>query len=338
MPLALKTLGPTLVTLALCGALLAGGVGEAPWDLEPPAPVETDAPVHVGDLEGLACASCHEAVANEWASSMHAFAWIDPIYQEALAGARRPESCTACHVPAPLHARGLDERPRARTEDLRFGVSCQACHLDAEGTVLGPRGAPNGAHPSKRAESFVGAGTNALCSACHATFVGPVLGVARDFEEAGLAAEGATCVGCHMAPLERSWGREQDGSEAPVRAGRSHALQTPRDPSFLRRAFGLTASERSGVTVLEVANRAGHRVPGLIGRSLHIEAVLLDAAGAELGRGELWVDSEDPLPVRGSLRIEIPGRGRTLRVRGRHVDPRLLEPVPFLDEELTLGA
>lgn len=324
--------------LLLLAAAAAGG--EDP-PLLPPAPIDGDERVHVGDLAALDCARCHAAVAEEWAATLHAYAWTDHLYQEELAGRRKPQSCHGCHIPQPVHVTGLDQKPVAREHDLHLGVTCVACHGGPDGLILGPRGTPTDAHASRRAETFVGAGSNALCASCHATFVGPVLGVARDFAGSARAAAGGSCVDCHMATVERSFALTpaEDGGAgvaAPVRQGRSHALQTPRDPAFLRRAFGWTAQRSEGRSLLKVRNLAGHRVPGLIGREILLDIELMDAAGVMLARRELRFDAEEPLATDEVRAVEFDGDGARLRVRGRHVDPRLARPVEFLELELAL--
>ncbi|HVS17209.1 MAG TPA: hypothetical protein VMT18_01325, partial [Planctomycetota bacterium] len=221
------------------------------------------------------------------------------------------------------------------------GVTCVACHQGPDGEILGPHGTPTDAHASRRAETFVGAGTNALCATCHGTFVGPVIGLARDFADSARAAAGGSCVECHMAEVERSFALTpaEDGGEptaSPVRKGRSHALQTPRDPAFLRRAFGLTAALEGGRAVLRVENRAGHRVPGLIGRELTLTATLFDDAGVELESRALEIDAAVPLETDETRTLEFSAGGARVRVRGTHGDPRLLQPVGFLELELEL--
>lgn len=325
------------IVCTLAALVVARGLDEP---LAPPAPIDGEERVHVGDLAGLDCARCHAAVAEEWAATLHAYAWQDQVYQEELAGRRKPQSCHACHIPEPVHVTGLDQKPVARADDLHLGVTCVSCHAGPDGEILGPRGTPTDAHASRRAETFVGAGSNALCTSCHATFVGPVLGVARDFAESARAASGGSCVECHMAEVERPFAvtPAAEGGEpvaAPVRRGRSHALQTPRDPAFLRRAFGWTALRSEGRSTLRVQNLAGHRVPGLIGREILLDIELLDAAGATLARRELRFDAEEPLSTDEVRVVEFEGAGARLRVRGRHVDPRLTQPVEFLDRELT---
>jgi hypothetical protein len=176
-----------------------------------------------------------------------------------------------------------------------------------------------------------GAGADALCAACHATNIGPVIGVAKDFLASGQAERGKSCVGCHMAPIERRWA---EGEEVPLRKGRSHALQTPRDPAFLRRAFALGLETDASGSSLVITNEAGHRVPGLIGREILFSATLLDGSGNVLVERELQIDSRSYLPVDGQRRIDFQRKGSSVRITGSHVDPRSPEPMTFLDQEL----
>jgi hypothetical protein len=147
-----------------------------------------------------------------------------------------------------------------------------------------------------------------------------------------------------MAAIERRWASEgappADGAstgEVQVRPGRSHALQTPRDPAFLRRAFEPSLSVEGAKSVVLIANRAGHRVPGLIGRSIEFKAELLDAGGKTVGQGALTIDTRSYLPVEDRVRIEIEGVGAAVRLIGLHHDPRLEKPVQFMDERLEPG-
>jgi len=307
---------------------LAAALGDDDaWTLPHPAPVIT-IPAEAPELGSYGCASCHADVAAEWVGSAHGLSWLDRDYQESLTTKRVPASCHACHVPEPLLAGGeLAPRVDAREDDLHLGVRCETCHLGPEGSILGPQGLATDAHASVRSEHFVGAGSTALCASCHSTNIGPVIGVAKDFETAEMAARGLTCVGCHMGPVERRW-----ADDGEVRAARSHALQTPRDPAFLRLAFGLTVRAEGGSVHLDVANQAGHRVPGLVGRQITLRAELLDDAGATVASGELRIDERRYLPVDGSKSIELSGAGTTVRVVGLHQDPRAKEAVTFLDE------
>ena len=315
--------------LAVVLSILGASVED--WPLAPPEPQIHFRPEKLEGLENHACASCHAEVADEWASSAHGLAWQDEQYQRALEETRRPESCRACHVPEPLLANdSLVERIEARQDARDFGISCESCHLGKGGTMLGPRGTPVEAHPSRASEVFAGSGSNALCILCHSTTIGPVIGVAKDFTSSGQAERGRACVGCHMAPVERAW-----ASGAPQRVGRSHALQTPRDPAFLRRAFELRWQTAAGENRLVIENRAGHRVPGLVGRRIDFQVEVLDPRGSIVEIVEATIDERAFLPVDGSREIPLTKPGSSLHVVGRHTDPRAEEPLTFLDERLS---
>ncbi len=134
-----------------------------------------------------------------------------------------------------------------------------------------------------------------------------------------------------MAPVERRWA---DGADVPVRVGRSHALQTPRDPSFLRRAFEVAWRVDGGRSRVVVTNRAGHRVPGLIGREIMLRAEVLDEAGAPIEEAELKIDIAAYLPWSASVEIPLESTQAVVHLVGHHLDPRAEAPVLFLDERL----
>lgn len=357
-----------LVSLALTGLLTAFALStpqDAPEDAPQDAPAAVDEavpeapttidgrPTHLEGWQDMRCASCHETIAEEWATTLHAQAWIDERYQEAVKKKRRPQSCYGCHIPEPVHsgAIGRKLRPRQDTEQdpHHHGVSCKTCHLGPDGVMLGPyESSPeneiSGAHDSRQGVSFIeGPGRDALCINCHRTNVGPVIGIAKDFEQTRQADLGRSCVGCHMPEVTRSMAvvTKDDGTiyTAPEREGRAHTLRTPRDPGFLARAFDLTPTRTQSGATLAIANDAGHRVPGLKTRSMTFVVTALDEAGAELGTAELMIDSESPLLVGTPQYVLVDTGGKraaTLAVRGTHTWVGPPEPVVFLDEVLGL--
>lgn len=221
-----------------------------------------------------------------------------------------------------------------REDDPHLGVDCASCHRGPDGGILGPFGAVTEAHPSTRSEHFTGAGSNALCLACHSRTIGPVIGLGRDFEEAELGERGYRCIDCHMAPIER---RLAEGEELPLRQGRSHRLQTPRDPAFLRQAFAIEVEAEGEVLRVSIANRAGHRVPGLTDRVLRFTLELLDSSETVLDSFPLEVSRREPLELGRSLRVELPRAGAVrLRIVGRHEAASLLSPVTFLERVIEL--
>jgi hypothetical protein len=88
------------------------------------------------------------------------------------------------------------------------------------------------------------------------------VGIAKDFEQAKMAERDRSCVGCHTHRVEMKFAARHGGEDPPARKGRSHAIQTPRDPGFLRRAFDLSLTVDGGKSKVTVTNQAGHRVPG----------------------------------------------------------------------------
>jgi len=327
----------THALVGLCGLLIVT-ITEDPWELSHPEPAGTGKTAVLDRLEEISCNECHGDVVEEWAATSHALAWVDELYQDELEGRRKPAACHGCHIPELLHGEKFGQRPAPRAGDPHFAVSCEACHLHPDGTVLGPFGAPSDAHPTRASETMIGAGSNALCAACHSTNIGPVVGLVKDFERSRSAAAGGSCVGCHMAPRAARSAADSEAATAPERSVRSHALQTPRDPSFLRRAFSLQVRADSKRTVVVLLNEAGHRVPGLMGRDLDLEAEVLDRDGAVLGSGELRINTRAFLPVDESLELPVEARGHAVRVRGVHHDPLSGLAIPFLDEVLETPA
>jgi len=334
-----------LALLALAAGPQEDGGTPAEWQARL---VDTGRSARLDALEGDTCLACHREVGEEWRASMHALAWQDERYQHELKSIRRKKSCYGCHVPVALAAADRGARPEPREELRHLGVHCTSCHLAADGaTVLGPRGLATDAHPSERSELFDHERGSALCVQCHDTTVGPVIGVAKDFVDTEQTELGLSCVGCHMPGLERPWANAPDvaqgaGAEAdsawPARPARSHRLMTPRDPEFLAEAFLFRAKTDDGRTVLEIENQCGHRVPGLLERSITFRAKVRDAAGGAAGAAELVIDSRAFLPVEASLELEVEAEGATLELEGWHRAPGAREPVLFLERRFALGS
>lgn len=327
-------------TVALVCALALAALGPDEDELTDPAPAIALDPPAVPEPESVRCAECHLETAREWAETAHAIAWVDEHYREAIADRKRPELCASCHIPEPLLATGeLPRQPQAREDALEprdHGITCTSCHAGADGVVLGPHGKETPAHATAKSAFMTAERSPEMCALCHKTNIGPVVGIAKDYEGSAAAEAGTTCVDCHMRPVERRWANLPDGGEDPAvepRIGRSHALQTPRDPGFLKRAFALEWSVADGKTKVVVKNRAGHRVPGLQGREMRFAFEAL-AAGAPVGSAELLLDTRSYLPVDGELSVAIDGAADAVRVKATHLDPRAGEPVVFLDGDV----
>jgi hypothetical protein len=217
-----------------------------------------------------------------------------------------------------------------RADGRDLGISCEACHLGPDGAMLGATGAETSAHKSAKSE-HMSEKSSAMCAVCHSTNIGPVVGIAKDFVAAKLEEKGKSCVGCHMAVVER---KPSDGA---AHAGRSHEIQTPRDPTFLARAFEPSVRLEGGKTIVVLKNKAGHRIPGLIGRKIEFQVEVLAADGKPAAKGSLVLDTKNYLPVEKSSEIAVAATGKSVHVRGLHHDPRAEKPVDFLDVTLEPG-
>jgi len=300
-----------LASLALASALAPRAAGAFPKSGTADEPVAVWPP-HPA-LAALDCARCHAEVAREWAHSAHAHAWTNPHYQAELATLRRPDSCHPCHAPQPLSERALGAAPLVRgerDEPRAHGVSCASCHAGPDGAWLGPTGTPTSAHATLRSERLLAPGVDELCASCHATTIGPVIALASDFRDGGPRAAGASCVGCHIPERAHSIEPEDvsaaSSASAPARLVLSHALRGPSDADFLRSAFELgVRAQRPGALELELHNRAGHRVPGLVGRVLSFELHALAADGTRLASTRAELTARDPLPVAARLELAL---------------------------------
>jgi hypothetical protein len=220
--------------------------------------------------------------------------------------------------------------------DAHFGASSETCHRGADGEILGPYRAPRDAHVSRKHASFLLESRSARYIACHATSAGPVIGIAKDFADGPAGMAEKISLECRMAPVDRPAAIVDGQPPFASRAGRSHALRTPRDPTFLRRAFDIRTRPRGVVVAPVVGNACGHRVPGRIGRVITPSAELLDAAGAIAAEGRHAIERKRSLAADGQVEIELRGAGTRARVVGLHDPPALPREVRFLEPLLEL--
>lgn len=299
---------------AWCGT--GDGVGAA---VQPGAPVAVHAAHRRAPQD---CAACHREIHGEWADSAHARAFTHDAYQAALARRQRPELCMPCHAPASVLDR-LGRMPELRAADREHGITCIACHGRGD-AILGPYGAETEAHPGGKDAAFGERGSIALCSGCHDRRIADVLPVAADFEKAGLAGEGMSCIGCHMPERTRPIANDaRTGNAAgPVREGRSHRIRGPAEAAFSARAFSFRLVRDGTEATLYVQNEAGHRVPGLArGRTYAMRFRQLDAAGKVLVESRLDLHGANPLLVREERAVALAWQARATRleVRVEHV-------------------
>ena len=231
-----------------------------------------------GSRTSMDCAGCHPTITREWRDSAHGRAFVDPIWRKELARTAAPERCVGRHAPSPVAAR-LGHMPAPREADRDSGVDCAACHLQ-RGVVHGPLGCDVADHATDPDPLFGEASSVHLCASCHDTRIGPVLPLARDFRASSHARNGRGCVRCHMPHEERTVAVDPDSGKAvgARREGRSHAILGPADADFAASAFDVALRSEGARLLLTVRNLAGHRVPGLLGRSFEFVVEQRDGA------------------------------------------------------------
>ena len=121
----------------------------------------TETPAGLANITAQGCNACHGAVHDGWASSAHAQAGQNPVFQEALQRAGQSTACVQCHRPLtaqhPKLAAGyiegdlsrpnLEANPAFDATLMAEGVGCAACHV-RDGKVVSTRVITDAPHPS----------------------------------------------------------------------------------------------------------------------------------------------------------------------------------------------
>lgn len=257
-----------------------------------------------------ACASCHAAVHEEWAQSMHSRAHhdVDPIYgsmrklRMKKQGEEVANKCVKCHNPRAPEA---PDSPAGKA-----AISCAACHnvaevhtdkgvgVDAlvwgeEGEMRSARDVAPGASPvhgtGKKLAAMADGKT--LCLACHdATKTPSGAPACTTGPELAKHAGEETCVSCHMPEVEGP-----SGAVSKRDKHRSHAFLGPHrawyqdDKSILEQAADLEATFQGGKLEVKLTNKSAHGFPsGFPGR-----VVLVKVEGADAGGEVVWRNFED---------------------------------------------
>ncbi len=254
------------------------------------------------DLSARTCAACHPDTHGEWSASVHAQAWVDPQYQAEIGKSDNRWLCLNCHTPLLTQQdkwpRGLvDEdverpiwaaNPAFDAELREEGITCAACHV-REGAIAGPGRAKEAPHPLVVDPDL---SSGALCRRCHdvqATYPGKnficTFETGAELDAGPWAAEGATCVSCHMPRGEKSahWWR---GAGIPKLADGPY-------PPPEANPFGLAmqAEVVEGSLHLKLTNaNAGHKLPtGDPERWVQVDVGMIDEEGATLASEELRI-------------------------------------------------
>ena len=226
-----------------------------------------------------ACGACHRAVFDEWRQTLHAGAWLDPVYRMSAGNPPKTE-CRGCHSMEPILAGEIDTdyswRPIYRDYNQDDGVGCVACHLRADGTVAARRDGEAPCRP-RRDDRIT---TPEYCGACH----NPSHDAFNEWKKTAYAKQGVTCSSCHSFPVARTLA---DGSK---KVGFSHSFPGGNAPEFVSRSIHAEYALDKRVVVVTVDNRCGHKFPGEVPtRAFGIRVETWDAADQPLETDELWL-------------------------------------------------
>lgn len=155
----LLTLISGLAVFVLAMAVTTGLAFASPHSQEddPPPP----------QMGGQDCRECHLDVTEHWSTSTHAHAYDDPVFQDRWVSLGNPSNCLACHTTNYVASTG---------EYTSQGVSCEACHGNAEGNH------PPDIIPTKADTEY--------CGTCHTTTL-------SEWKKTGHATSDVGCMDCH---------------------------------------------------------------------------------------------------------------------------------------------
>ena len=274
-------------------------------------------PAGIKGIRAADCAVCHREIYEEWKSSYHARAFVDPFFQ---AFWRKDEFiwiCLNCHTPLvnqqPFLIKGLEggsvSRPiREPNKDYDVelqgeGITCAACHL-RDGVILGPYEDSDAPHPTRYDPRFR---TTGICYTCHQVPGGPFqfynggpCATYFEFEGNPWAEKGYVCQTCHMPEVERAV-----AAGGTIRKGGRHLWQGGHSPEMVRKALTVEVEgdkksydpgETARFTLTLENSGAGHRIPtGDPDRFFTVSFKVVDGAGRVLrekkrtiGRWILW--------------------------------------------------
>lgn len=264
--------------------------------------VKYDTPVPgIPGIRAEQCGVCHREIYEEWKTSYHAKAYVDPFFQAYWRKDQQIWICLNCHSPMepqqPWKIAGLEggdvtkpirhPNPQYDPEFQLEGITCASCHV-RDGVIEGPFDDSNAPHPTRYSPRFR---TTDICFTCHQVPSGPFqfynggpCSTFPEFEAGPYAKRGTICQDCHMPEVERAV-----APGGPVRRGRRHLWRGGHDPEMVRRAVGaavrpehprFTPGERATVTLTMTNAGAGHAIPtGDPDRFFTIAFELRDRAG-----------------------------------------------------------
>ncbi len=192
-------------------------------------------------LSATSCEECHPDHYEEWRTSNHAYAMVDPLYQTLVnlrqqdLNATEDQFCTQCH--SAIGTRGGECVSGFNFDDLSYlvmeGITCESCHKVSSierpynsGHVFDPTGPQRGSikdpvetsyHESEYDPMFAG---SEFCGGCHDVVETSGLNLERPYQEwleSPAYDEDRPCQECHMPVIEG-----KAATDGPVRDRHEH--------------------------------------------------------------------------------------------------------------------
>lgn len=169
------------------------------------------------------CAGCHGMIYEQYRDTMHAFAFVDPLYwaEANLAGEEAGDEirnwCHSCHAAAASMIEKIPADADQASQLAKAGIICDFCHSVTEVTGNGnvsfkletatntKRGPYKNSYSPFHLSEYSEIHTKAeFCAGCHDVYH-PVNGLPieqpyQEWKEGPYAEQGIVCQDCHMTP------------------------------------------------------------------------------------------------------------------------------------------
>lgn len=240
-------------------------------------------PAGLDSLKAESCGQCHQAIYEEWKTSIHAKAYEDPFFHAYWTKDKHSWVCLNCHAPLENQQATLikgiprdrvekahqEPNPQFDPEYQKEGITCAACHV-RDGVILGPFEDSAAPHPTQFDPNFR---TAQVCYRCHNVISGPAqfynvgpCGTYAEYEGKFFMKErGFICQSCHMPDIQRPV-----ATDGPIRQGRQHLWRGGHDPEMIKRAVAIQVvanpadpkpGEQVQLTLTLINAGAGHKLP-----------------------------------------------------------------------------
>ena len=302
-------------------------------------------------LKARDCGACHSAIYQEWQTSLHSKAFIDPFFTAYLKKDKGDPTCAVCHTPLENQSPIILLSQSGQFDDLKTipnpnydpelqkeGVTCAACHVK-DGVIFGPyrQKQLDAPHPVAYDEKFL---RKSLCKQCHevpskdfSLMNEGVCSTGMESDTGIWAARGYICQDCHMPTVNRPL-----MTGFPAREGRKHTWPGAYSTSQLKKVFSFKAvknpdSGTNNITINITNSGAGHKAPtGDTDRFIVLDFFWVDRQGKktvlesiEFKRQIIWqpimfVLSDNRLSPGESTQIIVttPNNSGTLYVNGTY--------------------